>query len=250
MYAFIHIPKTAGSTVRALLRVSFGSKHCDLRAPLHKRKSHAWIDDEDFRKVLRIYRNPIGICGHRVTPFNRLETVVPDLRYFTVLRDPLRRCVSHFLHSYRSKIEQCTPEALRSFCADPHQQNVQTRWLCGKPDGEAAIRILEEKIGFVGLTEEFEKTMVMFRAWLGEDGLLAGYKTTNRCKAKPDWSVWDDPALVDLVRQANAEDMKLYQHVVDHTFPKQVDDYGEGLDKDVAELKKQSEQVTAVSEPV
>ena len=36
---------------------------------------------------------------------------------------------------------------------------------------------------------------------------------------------------------------------MDHTFPKQVDDYGEGLDKDVAELKKQSEQVTAVSEP-
>jgi hypothetical protein len=250
MYAFIHIPKTGGSTVRALLRHSFGASHCDLRAPMHKRKSHEWIAAKDFKKALRVYRQPAGICGHRVAAFNQLETVVPDLRYFTLLRDPVKRCVSRFLHLHRSHVDQCTPDDLKRFCVDPLERNVQTRWLCGSEDAASAISIMDQKLGFVGLTERFDETMVMFHAWLGSADLKVGYKTINVGKAKPSWPILEDPELAEVVREANQADFELHRHAAEHTFAKQVNNYGAGLEADVVRLRENCQHVTKQKEPV
>jgi len=250
MYAFIHIPKTAGSTVRALLRHSFGASHCDLRLPMHKRKPKEWIAAEDFKKALQVYRQPAGICGHRVTAFNQLETVVPDLRYFTILRDPVKRFVSRFLHSHRGRVDQCTPDDLKSFCADPLERNVQTRWLCGYEDAVSAISIIDQKLGFVGLTERFDESMVMFRAWLGSADLKVGYITTNVGKEKPSWPILEDPELAEVVREANQADLELYRHAAEHTFAKQVKNYGAGLEADVLRLREKCQHVTEQKEPV
>ena len=37
LYAFVHIEKTAGRTVRAVLLRSFGAGHCEIRTPYAKR---------------------------------------------------------------------------------------------------------------------------------------------------------------------------------------------------------------------
>jgi hypothetical protein len=41
MDAFVHIEKTAGRTIKAILQRSFGSGHCDIRPPCARRAGEA-----------------------------------------------------------------------------------------------------------------------------------------------------------------------------------------------------------------
>jgi hypothetical protein len=75
LYAFTHLDKTAGRTVRAILRRSFGSSHCEIRTPYarrsgdrHDRSVH--VTASDLRRVRRIYRHLSGIAGHNVKPYS------------------------------------------------------------------------------------------------------------------------------------------------------------------------------------
>ncbi|MBC2713709.1 MAG: sulfotransferase family 2 domain-containing protein [Desulfobacteraceae bacterium] len=250
MYAFIHIPKTAGTTMRALLRRSFGAWHLDIRPPMHKRTSKAWISAEDLRKAQRVYPILDGICGHRVTPFNGLEKRHPELRYFTFLRDPLRRFVSDFLGSHRKQLEQCSRVDLERFCADPEQRNVQTRWLCGSEDPGEAIRIMEEKVGFVGLTEQFDESLVLFSAWLGNDRLQDRYLRKNTGRGKITWPILEDPDLRARVEEANTADIEVYRYATEVIFPTQAEAYGPGLERDVEAMRRRNADFIESREPV
>jgi len=69
LYAFAHIDKTAGRTVRAVLRRSFGAGHCEIRTPYARRPADrndrsVFVTGDDLRRVRRIYRGLRGIAGH------------------------------------------------------------------------------------------------------------------------------------------------------------------------------------------
>lgn len=245
MYAFIHIPKTGGSTLRAILRHAYGHRHCDVRAPMHKRASHAWIGPDDLKRVLWIYRNPAGFCGHRITPFSGLEQVLPDLRFFTWLRDPLQRCVSHFLHRYRGQIDQVTPQHLQAFCRDPHQRNVQTRWLCGREDAQAAIEQLNHRVEFIGMTDCYEQSLSQFTLWLDDPAFTPRIHHRNRCHQKTAWPILDDPGCKRLIEEANAADLELIRHVRESILPAQAERYRDRLAS--VELQPASDHALAES---
>ena len=93
MYAFIHVEKTGGTTLLAILRRSFGSRHCDIRVPMNRRPAtyrdvRPCIEAEDVRRVQRVYRNLRGISGHNVKPYADLGDKLPFMRFFTFLRNP------------------------------------------------------------------------------------------------------------------------------------------------------------------
>ena len=101
MYAFAHIDKTGGRTVRAILRNSLGTGHCEIRTPYARRLPDpndrtVYVTGDDLRKVRRIYRGLRGVAGHNVKPYSDLDAACPDIRYFTWLRDPVARYLSHF----------------------------------------------------------------------------------------------------------------------------------------------------------
>lgn len=50
MYAFVHIEKTAGSTLNTIFRRSLGTRHCDIRLRLAKRR-----DEPLWGRFLRNY---------------------------------------------------------------------------------------------------------------------------------------------------------------------------------------------------
>src|SRR5690349_13537209 len=107
MYAFVHIDKTGGTTLTSIFRRSFGTRHCDIRLPLVKRRHdgrnhRASVEAADLVRVTRIYRNLRGISGHNVKAYSDLQSAVPELRYITVLRDPVARFRSHFLNRARN----------------------------------------------------------------------------------------------------------------------------------------------------
>ena len=95
MLVFVHINKTAGSTVRYILRSSYGSRHCDVE-PWRGRWDEQPFSAADLRRVRRFYPHLASIAGHRITGHVDLDDEGTKLAYFTFLRDPVALCASRF----------------------------------------------------------------------------------------------------------------------------------------------------------
>jgi hypothetical protein len=238
MYAFIHMPKTGGSTLRHVLRCAFGVNHCDIKVPPKRRRDQAWIAPQDLRIARRYYPRLEGICGHRVTCFNGLEEAAPDIRYFTFMREPVSRFVSNYRHHLRDTGAPDTVETLRAFASEPGRRNVMSRMLCGREDGDAAIEMLEGKRVFVGLTREFDVSFVLLADWLGRRDLVSGYCTLNQGSNGNGKTIESTPEQAVIVEEANREDLKVYAYVVERVFPRQRDTYRGKLEADVEALRR------------
>src|SRR6476660_672917 len=180
VYAFVHIDKTGGTTLTSILRRSFGTRHCDIRLPLAKRhidgrNHHARVDAADLRRVERIYRGLRGISGHNVKAYSDLQTVRPDVRYITVLREPTARFRSQFLNRARCH----SIEGFERWADDELMHNWQTKMIAGEPNAQKAIDLLATRFGFVWFTERFDEGLVMLGRWLNESGFLAEYHLQN-----------------------------------------------------------------------
>lgn len=237
IHAFIHVPKTAGSTVRAVLRREFGTRHCDVKVPRHLRHGHRWVDAEILRRARRVYPRLESVCGHRVTAFNGLQNAMPMLRFYTFVRHPVDRCISHFYHACRADPSQATTARLEAFCRDPWQRNVQTRWLGGSPDPQQAIRMLETQIGFVGLTETFEASMLMLARWLGRPAFNPAHRRVNARSGPVPLPVHDVRRLRAMVEEANHADLAVYSYARDVVFPRQLAAYAGDLERDIEDLR-------------
>lgn len=250
MYAFIHIPKTAGTTLRSIFRRSFGADHCDVKCPTRARKTTPWLKAEHLQWMKTLYPNLSGITGHRVCCFTDLESTLTDVKYFTFLRDPNKRFISNFHHHYRGRMEQCTLSALEAFAADESRRNVQTRWICGQEDASKAIEILEKDIGCVGLTEKFDESLILLRHYLNEPKFDINYQSRNFSQGKAPLDYQGDDYIKGLVEGANQEDNKVYQYVADELFSKQISDYAGNFDNDLSAFLIKQETFEEFSEPV
>jgi hypothetical protein len=90
MLYYIHIPKTAGSSLRSFLKASiYGDKMCEVYSPIRH------LNKAEYRKSVKKFEVFYGhfSCGfHRV-----LKDKTPS--YVTVLRDPVARVVSLYHHN-------------------------------------------------------------------------------------------------------------------------------------------------------
>jgi hypothetical protein len=260
MYAFVHIEKTAGTTLNNILRRALGTRHCDIRLPLAKRKNdrednRICVEATDLRRVRRLYRNLLGIAGHNVKPYADLHVAYPDIQYITVLRDPYARFRSHFLNRAFGH----TREALREWLAGDWTHNWQTKMIAGEPDGEKAIELLKSRFGFVGLTEKFDESLLMLCHWLGEPNLNVTYRPVNCISAKhrprdlarkkDDMSYLELPEVRAQIAAANAEDQKVYDFVTSTIYPQQHAKYGTNLAAELKNLRAKNQAVTKWPEP-
>jgi len=233
MYAFIHIPKTAGTTLRSIFRRSFGADHCDVKCPSHSRKTTPWLKAENLQWMKTLYPNLSGITGHRVCCFTDLDNTLPNVKYFTFLREPRKRFISNFHHHYRGRMERCTLSSLEKFAADPSRRNVQTRWICGQEDSAKAIDVLNNTVGCVGLTEQFDESLILLRHYLNEPKFDINYQSRNFSHGKAPLAYQDDQYLKDLIQDANQADLDVYQYVLEELFPQQMLSYGDNFNNDL-----------------
>ncbi len=189
----------------------------------------------DLRRLSIVYRQLVSIAGHYVVPYSDLCHARPDLRFYTFCREPLARMASH----YQSLVQK-RPMADDFFAwiKTGEYWNCQTERLAGCQDADAAIEMLEDKVRFVGLTEHFNESLVMFRRWSDEPQIDIRYVSHN---VASDNSIkrrlLADPASRDALTAANQEDLKLYDHVVREIYPRQRQAYGASLADDVAEFE-------------
>lgn len=248
MYAFIHIPKTGGSTVRHVLRSSFGAQHCDIKVQPKRRKQQPWILPHDLRIARKIYPDMKGICGHRVTCFTGLDGECPDIRYFTFLRDPYKRFVSHFNHHLRDNNLPRTEEVLHEFASLPERNNMICRMLCGKADAATAIQYIDQYRVFVGLMQHFNESFCMLGQWMEGNLLKPFYRLLNKAPRSYALPLSDNSRVGALVLQTISEDAKVFEHVVNDVFPRQRHEYVGDLDQDVAKLEDRNLQSDPLEE--
>jgi hypothetical protein len=264
MYAFVHIEKTAGTTLNRILRRSFGTRHCDIRLPLAKRKHdildrRVAVDPADLRRVRHLYRNLRGIAGHNVKPYVNLQDECPDIRFFTFLRDPTAQLRSHFLHDGLDRRLGHTYAVFDQWISANWAHNWQTKMIAGEANAQKAVDLISDRIGFVGLTERFDESLLMLRQWLGEPAIQMEYQSVNRladkrgqqdaARIKSEMSYFDSPVVRARIQEVNAEDQKVYDFVTATIFPRQRATYQGDLPSDLQGLQQRNKQATQLNEP-
>lgn len=261
LYAFVHIEKTAGRTVRAVLLRSFGAGHCEIRTPYAKREPE--VDDrrvavtaDDLRKVRRFYRNLRGIAGHNVKAYSDLQRAAPDLRYFTFLRDPVRRYLSHFKNRSRSYAR----EDFERWAAARWTHDWQTKMIAGEASSQKAIDLIATRIGFVGFTETFDESLLMLGQWLGEPGFRPEYRPVNQLAGKQrvrdsareqaDLGYLETPEVRERLREINALDQQVYDYALRECHSRQRAAYEGDLAADVASLRARNDALADWTEPL
>jgi len=226
MLAHVHIMKTAGQTFRSILRQSFPGKHCDLIAT--KLASPA-----DIRWAKRFYPGLKSIAGHCVRPYIDLEETGLKPRYFTFLRDPIQRCASHYQFSMERKPQRVPFEEWVLSTSNYH-----TRMLTDAEDADRAIEILESTIGFVGLVERFNESLVLFERWCDDKELNIQYRSiniapSNRIKQE----ILSNPKHVALIQERHQADHAVYSYARDVIYARQVKQFGPKLPAKLLELE-------------
>jgi hypothetical protein len=108
------------------------------------------------------------------------------------------------------------------------QRNLQTQRIAGCQDADRAIEILHQRVGFVGLVEEFNDSLLMWREWTGKPSLNIAFRPQNVSSEgkfpRPlvlRQMMAEDPEVARLVNEANQEDQRLYDFVRSELFPAQ-----------------------------
>ena len=235
MLAFIHLHKTGGTTLLWILRSTFGAKHCEIES-LQKRPpgTFPWrtpITPQDVLLAKKIYPKLLSIGGHQVQPHANLEASGVQFKYFTVIRDPIKMRASNYQHGVSVLGEERLP--FEEWVRDEDTSNRFTRMLAGKADADEAIRIIQQKNIFVGLTERFDESLILLNHWLGGT-LKLMYRpmrvASNRAVAKQLLS--SQKSRLMLI-QSNEEDMKVYEWVKNDLYPTYQREYGKSLAEDV-----------------
>jgi hypothetical protein len=234
---FIHINKTAGSTVRYILRSSYGVRHCDVE-PWHGARGEPPFSTADLLRLRRLYPELASIAGHRVTGYVDLREPGTDFAYFTILRDPLKLCASRFQYhvDYRRKRHL----VFEDWIQQEWLRNAQTQRIAGTQNVEDAIRVIGERSMFVGLTERFDESMVLLKALRARDLSIAYSPVNVAKKGSIAASLLEGSRTRQALVDANQADLALYEFVSNELYPAFVREYGAGFEDAVLEYRNVS----------
>ena len=234
--AFVHIYKAAGTTLTHILRLNFFLTHVDVMVLC--KDSRGVFQSADMKKIMII--NPFIKCiaGHDIKPFSNLSDIFPDIRYITLLRDPIKRTISQYQYNVEKLGSNLSfDEHLRI----PGEMNVQTRWIAGSDDIDLAKRNITRRFFLVGIVEQFDEFLILLKKKLEPLKFRPGYKLKNVTNI-------DSPIRTDINRhfhkykekiiKNNLLDIELYNYVKDEILPKEKKEYGQTFEYDVAQFKK------------
>ena len=221
---FLHIPKTAGSTFDECLFILHLRDYL-----LGRRFTFTGKPVDDARRYHRLTpaaRRRLVICtGH--APRHTGLAVIDAMPTVTLLRDPIERVKSFCQHVsegkspaiYRRDAAQVFD--LDAFLASGRMQlaNFQTRMLLGDEAYrlpadthpalvEKAVAMLEKDLACFGLTEDFDRSLLLFRQVLGWDQLPL-YRTRN--SRNPQALLNFEPRHLQHIEALNRVDIAVYE---------------------------------------
>ena len=95
--------------------------------------------------------------GHGLFLSKEIRDRYPDSFWFTILREPRARYLSHFTYLAEKKGLQTK---LDDWVGQGNMKNIQTRWLAGEPNLDKAIEAMETLFDFVGRLDQIGRAHV------------------------------------------------------------------------------------------
>ena len=199
----VHIPKTAGTSLRLALADQFGESKVALdygaaaeeTSPYIRARLYAERADRNVPALVARLRETgcEALVGHfslakYAACFRPEETVA-------FVREPLVRACSEYLHHRRKGRRQ---GSFLQFMEDPAFQNMQSRFLAGVQEGT-----------FIGLTERYKASLLLLNERFG---LQLAHKKRNRGLWGGGQRMADglDPELAERFHVLNRSDVDLY----------------------------------------
>ena len=222
---FLHIPRTAGTTLNAILRANFTADQIINVYSADEYKAHAAHSADELEGIRLIQ-------GHLLLQKYDPPTMygVP-VRVFTFLREPVARVLSEyaFLRTWKANHMYAylndNAISFRDYLLGDEPRlryrgrNFMTRCIAGLDTGtkpyprQAVARAkhnLEKVFGFVGLQERFMESLLLLGDFLGMENLLHEKRNALREESKP--VISDDD--IALARECNRGDSEVYDFAV------------------------------------
>jgi hypothetical protein len=233
LLVFVHVPKTAGTVLTSVLSANAPGDRIRQGGNVFKGSGGV----KRGCRFERILANEGGaldqvrfLAGH--FPLGIRDFMPPDreARYFTFLREPTDRTLSHFfrIRERRGGAEGPNKLGLPPLPADATVEdalergyihdNLQTRMLCGLPEpfGEVTDEMLEQAkqnlrgLVFFGLTERFDESLVLAKRRLGLRNIV--YRSNRRVNDKRPRGADVPDELRRVAEACNRYDIELYDH--------------------------------------
>ena len=229
---YLHIPKCGGTTLNSILKANFPDDrrfYVDATDISGSRRELASLPEEK-RRSIHLLHGHLSYGWHQLLPNKAL--------YFTVIRHPLQRCVSHYNyvrfrtahpHYLRDVVERekmTLSDYVRSGVCD-EMNNGQVRLLAGvedivqEPHGRSALEygsndpaLLEQALHnirrdfvVVGLQERYEESLLLLRHRLGLRRIASPRKNVARFHYDKHTAT---PTEVEVIEDYNQLDLALY----------------------------------------
>ena len=224
MLAFCHIPKAAGTSVRQILRSWYGIRHYDIS---EGRGRYKFMEAEDIDWLQKRWPGLESIASHNLSPSRELSRGNRRVQWFTLLREPVRRYISHY-QFYVNRWWGDEKIPFSEWLELDHHKNTQVTMIAGEQDLEKAKDILRNKVAVTGLQEEYHDSMMMLSSFTGKPYLPQFRKKKKNIavsrhiqeKIYNDFSRFEQK-----ITEANELDIKLYEFVEKELFPAQKETY-------------------------
>lgn len=240
---FLHLPKTAGTTIAEVMRRQYRPEEFLLLA--NARTAH-----EDFDRLDPATRARLrGIRGHVF--FGIHEGLTQPWTYVTLLRQPVERVLSLYgyvwtepRHPLHARVREEDVGLERFVAGDLSKEaiNGQTRRIAGIR-GPVDDRVLATARGHlrrhfsvVGLTERFDQSLLLLQRTLGwRRPYYAALNVTRERLRRADVP----PRVLALIEERNAFDLELYD-VARGLFEEQVEAQGRGFEREARAFRRRN----------
>ena len=220
MLISVHLPKTAGASLRAALEEHFGDR---LLWDYGDYPVNASTFGRNTRALRDCFKNARGgselqqfacIHGHFMPVKYRLLPMQSKKRYVTWMRDPIERLASHYYywvehyeHEVVGKLQRRVLDenwSLERFCLGPELRNIYSKFLFFFPLAD---------FDFIGITEFYDTDMEYFSRNILDVDLPVKRVNVNPLRKKTAYV--EDLLLRKKIERHHAADMTLYRRALD-----------------------------------
>ncbi|SDB64971.1 Sulfotransferase family protein [Flavobacteriaceae bacterium MAR_2010_188] len=219
---FLHLPKTAGTSLDVLLKLQYSKKDI-----------HPW-DNVNFPELQAKYRDKLLqpqefkiLKGHYTYGIHQYFSGAEDFKYITFLRNPVDRVKSHIRQYLRMPNSYIYKEFkkennLFNFIRNNSSfglSNLQTGWISGHNDTTGldldklfheAILNIEKDFMYVGIVEQFDESLFQIYKLLNWK-YKPYYSALNKSSEKEIDNIQFDNDCIKLIEDLNYYDMQLYK---------------------------------------
>jgi hypothetical protein len=224
---FSHLMKTAGSSLLRSLAQYYEPKVLYINKGSLIEDTKYSIDylERDFDKKKGITK---VLFGHCIRPHINFNVSGYNFRWSTFLREPNKRYLSHYYHSYHftsnnfknRRYNGMSELNIEEWEKIDQNSNYQCKFISGEANAQKAIDIIENKFEWVGITEEFESGINSFKTYFDIEDLDYKNIITNQSLANKEDKELIKAKYAGFIMDMNKEDKILYDYVKKNIWPR------------------------------